>query len=138
MSGYLEDRQFLMKLKNVNDIAFNCALVYCVECGFAKLKTLDIEMMIDENNDFFTPEMQRVAWQMAKEIAENVSSWNLMVFFKEEIPAHGLYRVDIDRCYEIIKNMVGNIDELIPYGESVREYAGMTEDEYEEIVGEEL
>lgn len=139
MKKYRKDHEFLKKLQNENDVVFNCAITQILTDGVYKCHQYDIEKIVKkiDKNSHFSKDFQIAVFETAKKISLNVSPWNVLVFFKEEVPAR-----TIKMSYERLMIITRNLLEMIIYPEDggdhmdiseIKDFAGIDEDEWDEI-----
>lgn len=135
MEKYRKDHEFLKKLQNENDVVFNCAITQILTDGIYKCQQYDIEKIVKkiDKNSHFSKDFQIAIFETAKKISLNVSLWNILVFFKEEVPAR-----TIKMPYERLKKILTKIIESCLYtcfltNDEIMELADIDEDEWDEI-----
>lgn len=155
MKEYKEVKNELKKMMDSHGVQFNMAVTYLMDIGWNNIEEVDeVEFYADyvkEYNEIkakgnipmITPDFMLEMLQLAKEIAKNVSPWNLLTFAKDCMPIHTGH-MNLNRACTIANNLISMVleENFYDYGDSVEfrehvmDYCDMIEKEWEEITGE--
>ena len=141
MERYRKDYEYLKKLQNENDTVFNCAITQILTDGIYRCQDYNLDKIANETdrNGYLSKDFQLAIFETAKEISLKVKPWNLLVFFKEEVPARTI-KMSYDRLMTILRNVI----EVMLYPEDggdhiseseIMQAAGIDEEEWQEIYG---
>lgn len=155
MKEYKEVKNELKKMMDLHGVQFNMAVTYLMDVGWNNIEEVDeVEFYADyvkEYNEIkargsipmITPDFMLEMLQLAKEIAKNVSPWNLLTFAKDCMPINTGH-MNLNRACTIANNLISMVleENIYDYGDSVEfrehvmDYCDMIEEEWEEITGE--
>ena len=138
--NYNKAYEFMKRIQQKNNMVFNCALSQIMTDGIDNC----VEYNLDEisikipDDAMLGKDFQIEIFKTAKEIATNISPWNILTYFAEEVPAVGR-RTSREKLYKSMQRLIEKM--LYPEDggdhlseEEIMEIADLDEDEWDEIM----
>lgn len=142
MRDYIKQRDLLAKIQNKNQTVFLCALTQLLTDGIDCCADYNIaEISAEINNDSkLSKEFQLEIFQRAKEIARNVSPFNLLTFIKEEMQISSHTKITAERYKKIAISAIEHMYYPDDGGDhrnkkEIMNIFNLDEDEWKEIMG---
>lgn len=131
---FQKDMEFLKSLQSKNEAIFNCSLTQIMTDGFDKCADYDLPKIAERinDNDMFSKDFQLAIFETAREIAKNVTPWNLVGFIKDEVSVYTA-KMSYTRLMIIIHNLIYLANENGFAESDIMDYAYIDEEEWAEI-----